>query len=285
MRPNAFAYSRPTSIAGILSQMRDGAVPLAGGQSLMQAMRLRLTEPSLLVDLAAASDLPATIELHPEQLTIGAKVTHRMMVEHVGIAHEFPWLNEAARALGDVQVRNRGTVVGNLCWADPRANWCVALAASRATIRCRDPLHPEQTESLAIEDFFTGFRCHALNGRLALAIDLPRAPRCRGVYREFSRQRQDLALANICIVLGAGVARVAVGGVHHSPVRLHALEEVLRVETRFTAAVEHALEAAFKDLNLAAIPDDYGSAAYKQQLAKVQLRRALQSLLNEAEHG
>lgn len=281
MRPSAFAYSRPGDVAGILHAMRGGAVPLAGGQSLLQAMRLRQIEPAALVDLGAASDLSAAIEVAQDRITIGARVTHRNMTEHAVIAAEFPWLAEAARALGDVQVRNRGTVIGNLCWADPRANWCVAMAASNAVVRCANPVQPGAAQTIAIDDFFTGFRDNALQGRLALSVELPRGDGGRGIYREFSRQRQDLALVNVCIVLGHAGARVAVGGVHHIPLRLPMIEALLDQEARITPALSRAIAIAFDDPGLIPLPDPHGSASYKAHLACVQLRRALLELFGE----
>ena len=153
MRPSAFSYSRPATVAQILEVMRHGAVPLAGGQSLLQAMRLRQAAPRALVDLAAASDLSAVIDFTPESVTFGAQVTHAQCAADVRLQTEFPWVAQAASALGDVQIRNRGTVIGNVCWADPRANFAVAMLASDARVHCRDPAAPAATQIRAIDDF------------------------------------------------------------------------------------------------------------------------------------
>lgn len=285
MRPNAFTYSRPGNLADVLAAMRDGAMPLAGGQSLLQGMRLRQLEPAVLVDLAAVAELSAQIEYSADRVAIGARVTHRQMIEDPVIASEFPWLQGAAVALGDVQVRNRGTVLGNLCWADPRANFGVALMASEARVHVVDPAAPERRTAIPIEEFFTGFRTTALAGRLALAIEIPRQPARRGCYLEFSRQRQDLALANVSVVIGRDYARVAVGGIHASVVRVPNLEAALITYGADPTALQPALNHAFDELKLIPVRDPHGAPAFKEHLAKVQLKRAIVQLAGERVHG
>ncbi len=277
MRPGPFNYSRPSSVAGVLNAMRAGAVPLAGGQSLLQAMRLRQQAPGALVDLGAAAELSAVIEADSALVSIGARVTHRALAEHPLINAEFPWLAQAAWALGDVQVRNRGTVVGNVCWADPRANMAVAMLATDARVHCVEV--GEVVSVIPIDGFFTGFKSNALTGRLAVRLELSRRPARRGCYREFSRQRQDLALANVCVVIGGAATRVVVGGVHQTPLRLPSVEAVLAESTPSVSRVAHAIEHAFDGLKLEPLNDPYGSPAFKQHLAQVELARALTRVL------
>ncbi len=277
MRPGPFNYSRPSSVAGVLAAMRAGAVPLAGGQSLLQSMRLRQQAPGALVDLGAAAELSAAIEADSTTVSIGARVTHRALAEHPLINAEFPWLAQAARALGDVQVRNRGTVVGNVCWADPRANMAVAMLATDVRVHCVEA--GEAASVIPIDAFFTGFKSNALNGRLAVRLELARRPARRGCYREFSRQRQDLALANVCVVIGGAATRVVAGGVHQTPLRLQSVEAVLAESAPSASRVARAIEHAFDDLTLEPLNDPYGPPAFKQHLAQVELARALVSVL------
>lgn len=278
MRPNAFSYSRPATLGQVLAAMREGAVPLAGGQSLLQAMRLRQAAPTRLVDLAAAAELAAEVRFEPGALLIGARVTHATLEADAAVAREFPWLHAAARLLGDVQVRNRGTVVGNLCWADPRANFAVALLASEARVHFRSPAAPTRPEVLAIEDFLTGFRQHAVPDALVTHVEIPRASARIGCYREFSRQRQDLALANVCVVLGPAHARVAVGGIHQTAVRIHALEACLESGIPPAESLADLAGGALRARPLQPLADTYGSPDYKLALAAVELTRALETL-------
>lgn len=276
MRPAPFEYSRPASLQAALAAIAGGATPLAGGQSLLQAMRLRAAEPAALVDLNGVAELGRTVEWTPATMDVGALVTHAAFLADARVAGEFPWLHAAVRALGDVQVRNLGTVLGNVCWADPRANMLVALMASDAVVRVR-ALEDAAERRVPLADFVTGFRSTALGRGLALGLDVPRRP-AHGVYLEFSRQRQDLALVNVCVVRAPGHARVVVGGVHRQPLRLAALEEQLARRPLPEAVDDASLAGLFDGLALDPIRDAYGSPDYKQHLARVLIGRALRAI-------
>lgn len=276
MRPAAFAFSRPTNLAEALRALAGGAVPLAGGQSLLAAMRLRQSEPAHLVDLMRVAELDADIVFSDTQVTIGALVTHRQLLNDRRVQAALPWLIEAAQALGDVQVRNLGTVLGNVCWADSRANMAVALLASDAVVMAVSPARPAVTERIPLGAFFTGFRRTALDGRLATAIEVPRLHAARGTYREFSRQRQDLALVNVCVVRARDLVRIAVGGIDPVPVRLAAVEAA--VTDGDGAALERTLTASLAPAAHAPIADQHGSAEYKLALARTLIQRATAAL-------
>jgi len=276
MRPAAFAFSRPTHLADALRALAAGAVPLAGGQSLLAAMRLRQSEPAHLVDLTRVAELDADIVFSDTRITIGALVTHRQLLSDPRLQAELPWLVEAAQALGDVQVRNLGTVLGNVCWADSRANMAVALLASDAVVMAVSPARPTSVERIPLTDFFTGFRRNALDGRLATAIEVPRVAAARGTYREFSRQRQDLALVNVCVVRASGAVRIAVGGIDPVPVRLATVEAA--AADGDGSALERALATSLAPAQRAPIADQHGSTAYKLELARTLLRRAAAAL-------
>lgn len=276
MRPAAFTYSRPTTLAETLRAVAAGAVPLAGGQSLLAAMRLRHSEPDALVDLARVAELDADIVFSDTRVTIGALVTHRQLLNDSRMQAELPWLVEAAQALGDVQVRNLGTVLGNLCWADCRANMVVALLASDAVVAAVSPDRPAAIERIQLAGFFRGFRRTALDGRLAIAIEVPRCAGARGRYLEFSRQRQDLALVNVCAVRADNAVRIAVGGIDPVPVRLQSVEAALTAGD--ASALERALTAGLAPAAHAPIADQHGSAAYKLDLARTLVRRATSAL-------
>ncbi|MEX2480907.1 MAG: FAD binding domain-containing protein [Gammaproteobacteria bacterium] len=263
MRPAAFEFLRPRTIDDALAAIARGGRPLAGGQSLLPVMRLRDTEPTALVDLDAIAQLDGVLRCDDEHLHIGAHVTHRAISEHPEVVAEFPWLSEAARGIGDVQVRNLGTVLGNLCWADPRANMAVALLASDASVIAAAPNGAR--ERIALGEFFMGFRRNVLGSRLAVAIVVPRHSGARGSYLEFSRQPQDLALVNVCVVRQGELMRIAVGGIADVPVRLQAVEDA------GMAALEHTLTRA----HYAPVVDHHGDADYKLHLAGVLARRAL----------
>jgi carbon-monoxide dehydrogenase medium subunit len=284
MRPAPFEYLRPATLAEALAAMAAGAVPLAGGQSLLPALRQRDATPTALVDLAAIAELDDAIRLAGNSLYLGARVTHAALAADPVITRHCPWLAEAALALGDVQVRHRGTVVGNVCWADPRANLVVACAAMNGVVLVAAADASAAPVRLPLADFFTGFRRTALAGRLAIGLhlDLPTGA-LRGCYLEFSRQRQDLALVNCCVVCDpqAGYFRVAVGGIAEVPVRLQLLEHVLAAEG--PAAVTPArITAALAAITAPPFADPHAGADYRYHLARVITQRALRDCLEDA---
>jgi CO/xanthine dehydrogenase FAD-binding subunit len=274
MRPAPFSYSRPATIAEALRALGAGGVPLAGGQSLIQAMRLRTAEPRALVDLAGVAELSDTITITDQHVVIGARVTHRALLEHPTVAREMPWLTAAAQALGDVQVRNRGTVLGNVCWADPRANWTVAMLASDAAVSALSPQEPSRVQRIATSEFFTGYRSQVLGNRLATALEVPRRHGARGSYVEFARQPQDLALVNVCVVTSSAGTRVAVGGIDARPVRLRGVESALDNGGDLDAVLAASLAPSLHT----PVADTHGSASYKLGLAATLIKRALTTL-------
>lgn len=243
-------------------------------------MRMREIEPRQLVALAEVDELDRHIRVAAQHIRIGALVTHRELLEHDDIAREMPWLAAAAAALGDVQVRNLGTVAGNVCWADPRANMAVALLASKAVAIAVD--RDGQHEHIPLEHFFTGHRLNALGPRLLTAIEIPRQTGARGSYLEFSRQTQDLALVNVAVVAGEQGTVIAVGGIDPTPVRLPELEVVA------ASPSPKALQAALADSLVGALheppPDQFGTADYKLELAATLLRQALANV-DGVRHG
>lgn len=276
MRPAPFSYTRPANLHAALAAIADGALPLAGGQSLLQAMRLRSAEPAAVVDLNAVAELSRGHHWQASTLTIGALATHASIVAADDIAQEMPWLCAAARALGDVQVRNLGTILGNVCWADPRANMLIALLASDAIVVARHPAESGERR-IAIEHFVTGFREHALDGALAVALEVPRRT-AHGAYLEFSRQRQDLALVNVCVVRGERHARVAIGGIHRTPVRAVAFEELLAARPLHALPSATELAGLLDGLDLVPIEDAHSTPGYKCELARVLVMRALRAI-------
>ena len=283
MRPSSFNYARPTTLAAALQETARGAVPLAGGQSLIAAMRQRETSPAALVDLQHVEELAADLQWREHSLVIGARVTHATLLCDERVAGAFPWLTQAARALGDVQVRQRGTTVGNVCWADPRANMAVALSASDAIVVLQSP-GQSGPERIAIADFITGFRETAAGAGIVLAIEVPRDGAV-GVYQEFSRQRQDLALVNVCVVRREDSARVVVGGLAQRPLRLAQAETLLGARPLSAGLNASEFDSLFDGLLLDPPPDIHAPPHYRQQLARVLLARALKTLTEAAPHG
>jgi carbon-monoxide dehydrogenase medium subunit len=276
MRPAPFAYQRPHTLDSALRAVAAGSTPLLGGQTLIQNLRLRRTMPSAIVDLSHVAEFSEEVLEIEGNLHIGARVTHAKLARHPLIEQHVPWLVEAALRIGDVQVRNRGTVLGNLCWADPRANMAVALLASDASVIVAE-LGNEATRAIAVDDLFESFQRTILGPRLAIGIIVPKAPAERvGIYLEQSRQPQDLALVNTCVVIGRNFkpVRVAVGGIHQTPLRMTAVEEILEA-TGSAAALEGILDHLLLSQDLAPLQDNLATPQFRLHLAQYLIKSAL----------
>ena len=274
MRPAPFDLLQPQTLEEALQALAAGATPLAGGQSLLQSMRLGLSRPDKVVDVLCLDTLGAQIERHGTLIEVGAKVTHQQLADNDLLAQYCPWLCVAAKSIGDVQVRNLGTTLGNVCWADPRANMAIAMLASGAQLKVfRNAANPA-TESLSLDDVFVGFRQTALDGRLAHSLQVPVDSGAEGCYLEFSRQPQDLAVVSVCVVKGDHGVRIALGGVAPTPLRNRQLEEM----AVSLGDVSDIAEILHQDTRCIPPADSFGSRDYKLHVAAELTLRALQSL-------
>ncbi len=275
MRPAPLELKIPHSIAEALQAIEQGGTPIAGGQSLVQSMRLGTSQPSLLVDIAGVLD--SEIDTVADNVTVGAMVTHAQFSAHPAIGADYPWLVEAAKAIGDVQVRNLGTVVGNICWADPRANMAVAMLATGGQIEYYAGANSSDTEFFAIDDLFVGFQRTTVEHRLAKRLLIPKFDEASGRYKEFSRQPQDLALVNVCVVRTTMGWRIAVGGLAATPLRLTEIEPLVD-----SSSFESSLQQFLQDDVSVAPPDErFGDTGYHRQLAKQLILDAIHELKEE----
>jgi aerobic carbon-monoxide dehydrogenase medium subunit len=283
MRPAQFNFAQPRSLAEAAGMARAGATFLSGGQALIQSLRLRSAQPSAIVDLKRVVELSRQIDISTDVIKIGALVTVSALLEAAVVPDTLPMLCEAANRLGDVQVRNRATVVGNICWADPRANLAVALLAYDATLH----VHNGQSERiLNVRDCFFGFRSVALlPGEIVTAIDVRLSdPILSSGYLEFSRQRNDLALVSVAIVRrqAAGYS-IAAGGLGRTPLRLTKVESLLAAGTA-RPSIE-SLKAAVEQSSVESLGDPYGSLNYKIHIGAVLLSQILANTTNGISHA
>ena len=275
MRPSSFDFARPTSLEQAAAQGRKGAVLLGGGQALIQALRLRTAQPTSIVDLKHVLELSRDIVPIKGGIRIGALATVASLNASSDVATHLPMLLEAAGRLGDVQVRNRATVAGNVCWGDPRANLAVALAAYEADLTISDG---RDTRRRPVADFFAGFRTVRLApGEIVTAIDVSVSdPVEQAAYREFSRQRNDLALVNMAVVRKRTNHFVVVaGGLAQTPLRMPAVEALLREDLSPSTS---DLKAAIETSGLSSLGDPFGSLDYKVQVGAVLLTRIMADL-------
>ena len=279
MIPASFDYSSPATLAGALKLLADnpGSKILAGGQSLIPILKLRLAQPAHLVDLGRIAGLNH-ITQQDGVIRIGAMTTHHQVETSPLLREKCPLLATVAGHIGDVQVRNRGTIGGSVAHADPAADYLAALLALEANVKLAAP-HRERL--LAIDAFLLDTMTTALEpGEIVTELQVPAEPAGVGVaYRTIIQPASGFAIVGAAVRLGVSagkvtLARVGVTGVSSKPYRARAVEEALEggeaSADAFAAAAQHAADGA--DL----LTDLHASAEYRAHLAVVQVRRALE---------
>ena len=288
MIPAAFDYRRPTSLAEavrLLAAHADDAKILAGGHSLVPMMKLRLATPTLLIDIGRLSELSGIREQHGT-LIIGAGTTHYAAESSALLQQRCPLLAETAAAIGDVQVRNRGTIGGSIAHADPAADWPAAILAVGAQMKL---IHAGGERMVSAADFFVDLLTTALENREILTeIHVPsNPPRTGGAYLKVAQPASGFALTGVAaqVTLGANntVQSVAVGvtGVSNTAYRASMTERALQGHAATAEAVAQAAERATEGVE--ALSDIHASAEYRLHLTRVYTRRALQRAIERAQ--
>jgi carbon-monoxide dehydrogenase medium subunit len=247
---------------------------LAGGQSLLPLLAMRLTAPSVLVDLADLSDLSG-IEVRAGVVRIGAMTTQAECASSPIIRAQLPLMHEALSFVAHPVVRNRGTIGGSLAHGDPAAEMPVVMVALGATIRATGPAGER---SIPAAEFFIGPLTTALApGEVLTHVDIP-VQRGTWAFEEVSRRHGDFALvmAAVGLDIQSGKidwARVLLGAVSDRPVRAHDAEAALAGRPIDAATARTAGDAASKGLNPSS--DIHASGQYRRQVAGVLVRRAI----------
>ncbi|GAB6875337.1 FAD binding domain-containing protein [Thermaerobacter litoralis] len=286
MIPSAFAYHRPETLDEVfelLGRYGDQAKLLAGGHSLLPAMKLRLAQPQVLIDLGRVRELSG-IAVEPDgTLRLGALTTHHQVMTDPTVRRHAPLLAEVAAVIGDMQVRYRGTVGGSVAHADPAADYPAALLALEAEIEVAGP---GGERAIPAGEFFFGPFLTALQpDEVVTAVRIPAAAGGdRGWswgyrYLKMARRASDFALVGVAAAVardGEGAAaavRVALNGVTGAAYRASAVEEHL---TGRVPTAELLAEAAARAVDGVDVDGDaLTSAEYRAHLARVYTRRAL----------
>lgn len=261
----AIDFQQPKTLADAASVLAStGGRPLAGGQSLVAAMKLRLSQPGTLVDLSAIADLKG-IRKDGDRLVIGAMTRHAEIAASDIVKSAMPALASVAEGIGDRQVRNMGTLGGSLANNDPAADWPAAVLGSGATIRTNQ-------RAIAAADFFRGMFETALKpDEIVTAVEFPIAQ--RAAYAKFPNPASRFALVGVFVVQAAnGDVRVAVTGAAPSVFRATAIEDALRQS--FTAAAAKGVKVDASGLN----GDLHGSPEYRAHLVSIMASRAVAAM-------
>ncbi len=278
MYPAKFDYVRPSTIeeaVALLAKHGDGAKLLAGGHSLIPAMKLRLARPEVVLDVARLATLTGIGE-NNGIISIGAATTHRQVVESPLLRQKCPLLPESAAHIGDVQVRNKGTIGGSLAHADPAADYPAAILALEAEIRVAGP---NGIRTIRAADFFVDlFQTALAPGEIITDVCVP-ATAGAVAYVKTEQKASGFALAGAAVVIGASGVRVGITGVAPKAYRASAVERALGPSTPLTAQTI-ALASAHAADGVEALSDIHASAEYRRHLAEVNTRRALERALS-----
>jgi carbon-monoxide dehydrogenase medium subunit len=268
-------YARPATVEeaiGLLSE-HDGARALAGGQTLVNVMKARAASPDVLVDLADLDEL-RTISFSADQsaLELGAMVTNTQVIGSSEVEVARPILAEVAATIADVQIRNRGTIGGNVCVNDPTNHYPPLLAALGATFTIRG-LSGERTVSA--EEFFVGVYSTAVEeGELLTKISVPtRKPGTGDAMAGVTLGAHGTYLVNAAATVGPEGTRIVIGCVSSVPVRATAMEEHLAAGDFSEAAVRAAATGLGATLDPPS--DVHATADYRRHLAEVSAVRAV----------
>ncbi|MFI6456268.1 FAD binding domain-containing protein [Streptosporangium amethystogenes] len=273
MIPAGFSYVRAGSVQEALDELsRHGGAArlLAGGHSLLPAMKLRRAEPGVLIDIGRLGEL-AYVRADGDRIAVGALTRHRTLERDPLVAEHVPLLAAAAARIGDQQVRNRGTIGGSLANADPAADLAAAVLALDGVLVARGPAGERE---IPAREFFTGhYRSALAAGEMLTEIRLPAATNQSYAFEKFSRRALDWAVVGVAAQArpGGGVA-VALIGMGPTPVRATAVEEALASGTPAAEAARLAAQGCEPPDNTVA------SAAYRTHLAEVLVGRALAAL-------
>ncbi len=289
MIPAAFDYHSPRSLDEALSLLSEHAADakiVAGGQSLIPAMRFRLSTPSTLIDINQLDDL-RYIEERSDHLAIGAMTRESSIEESPAVVSAYPLLLDTAAVVADPLVRNQATVGGNIAHADPANDHPATMLAYSATVVAKGP---KGERTIAIDDFFTGLFENALSDNEILTeIRIPKpGPNCGGAYEKFERKVGDYATSAVAVQLqldGETIreARIGLTNVNAVPMRAKNAEAELNGKAPSDEVLEAAGKAAAAECDPSA--DLRGSVDYKRDITRVLLKRAVERAVERAKGG
>jgi len=254
MIPSSFDYFRPQNLdeaVKFLSQHEDAKV-LAGGHSLIPAMKLRLAQPGTVIDISRIGDL-SYIREQGDKILIGAMTTHHDIESSALLKEKCPLLPEVAACIGDVQVRNKGTIGGSLVHADPAADWPAPILALDAELEIAGS---NGRRAVSASEFFVDMMQTAVQPNEILSeIRIPKTAKSVA-YVKSAQKASGFAIAGVAVVIFGNQTRIGVTGVAAKPFRASSVENIC---------------ADVEPLN-----DIHASAEFRAHLAQVNARRAVE---------
>ncbi len=289
MKPAAFEYVRPNDVRGAVSALAAHggmARVLAGGQSLVPMLGMRLMRPSALVDINGLEAELGQIEVRGAETAIGALVRYSTLERSPLVAERLPLMGSAIHYIGDRQVRNRGTIGGAVSQADPTGEMPLVCLTAGARVIARGPAGERE---IPIEDFFLGSYASALEPEeLLTELRFGVLPE-RWAFFERGRKHNDFALLSIAVLASRGAdgrwsgVRIGLGGMNDTPVLARSAAARLEGAAWDAGTIAEAAALALEDCDP---PEDVrASAEYRAYLLPIHLRRVLTGLLEGDDDG
>jgi len=289
MIPVSFDYVTPKSLNEAIRALADGgddAKILAGGHSLLPLMKLRLANPTLLIDVSKIAGLNG-VKQQGDKIVIGALATHYQIESSELLKKRCPLLCQTARLIGDVQVRNRGTIGGSLVHGDPAGDWPAAILALGGQLKISGA---KGERWLDVEKFFLGPMTTAIEANEILTeIHLPAAPRRSGcAYLKMPQQASGFAIVGVAVSLRLDTKGrcedigIGVTGLSDKPFRARMVEDWLRGRKLSAKSIEAAAALVVEDVE--PLEDLHAAADYRAQLAQVFTGRAIQEASRRVGH-
>ena len=276
MIPVAFDYQKVKTIdEAITALSKADSKILAGGHSLLPAMKLRLSQPAKLIDIAGIAALKG-IKEEDGEIVIGAMTTHADIVRDSLIKNKLPFFSEGGSLIGDLQVRNHGTIGGSLAHADPAADWPAMVLAADGAIEVRSGSGKRRIKAV---DFFTGLFTTALqDGEIITSIRIPvPAGGTKTTYQKFEQPASGFAIVGCAVMRFAdGKTNIAFTGVSDNAFRDSNAENAISGNPLNESSIGAAVDNALKNVHV--LGDNFASETYRKHLAKVYLKKALQAV-------
>jgi len=290
MKAPIFDYAKPRSLSEVfdlLATWGDEARLLAGGQTLLATLNMRLSEPAMLIDINAIAELKGISVQQvagSQVLRIGALATHSEIEASELVARHAPLLTMAAPHIAHRAIRNLGTWGGSIAYADPAAEWPTCLAALEGVVVLRSARGERR---VAAHEFFLDLYTTALaEGEIVAACELPLCqPDDHFAFDELARRHGDYAIVGLALAARPGRVRLAFLGIGTTPIRARRAEAVLEAQAPGAALTPAVIDAAIEALQaeLNPLADLTNSSATKRHLACVLTRRALTATLPSAQ--
>ena len=289
-----FEYTKANSVSEAIQLLgsNEGAKILAGGHSLIPMMKLRLARPPMVIDIGGIEEMRG-ISVENGTLRIGALTTHAEIAESHVVQSALGILWEAAYGIGDPQVRNRGTIGGNIAHADPASDLPTVLTVidAKFTIQGQGGITRRGSRTVSADDFFTGpFETVLEENEILTAIEMPvLAENQKAEYAKMAHPATSFAVvgAGVVVTLENGVctaARVAVGGLTPRPTRGPSVEAALTGKELTEENIAAATALIDGDLGSDILGDIFASAEYRRAMAAIELKHAIFHATDFAHH-